>query len=268
MNSKPRTIKFSTVLNTLNSNPISLLIGFLFTFLPILIIFVLSLVNIVFENDAPKVDYELINQQGVEITAEITAIETQNNVTINDVHPTLISYRYAENGKEVESKYKVLEEKKIENLETGDPLEIKVLNGNSIIKNIKPFRFLWVYFLLIPIPFLIIGLPFLLYSLGSIRKKLKLYKYGKVLKGKIISMIPKSGFPVFKLGQGVTIYYEYETRNGNKKMGASFTTDISVWSNKKKGESILIFVLPEKENQSCVVPKLESLSNGWNLPFE
>ena len=67
-------------------------------------------------NDSPKIDYELIDSQGIETSAEVTNIQVESNVTINDVHPTIISYQYLKNNEAVRSKYKVLEGKRIEGL--------------------------------------------------------------------------------------------------------------------------------------------------------
>jgi hypothetical protein len=268
MNNTPRKVKFSTTLNILKKKPIPMLFGFLFTLIPLFLVIVLSIVFSSFGNDTPEIDYDLINSQGIETTAEITDIETQYNVTINGVHPTIISYKYSENGKEIESKYKVLEERKIENLEIGNDIEIKELNGNSIVKDLKPYGFSIWFFLLIPIPFLIIGLPFLIYSILNLKKELKLYKFGKVSKGKIVSMMPKSGLPVSNVGQGIIVHYEYETRNGKKNIGESFTTDFSIMSDKKKDDLVPIFVSAENEEKSCVVPKLQSLRNNRNIDFE
>tara|TARA_R110002051_G_scaffold324099_1_gene420035 strand:- start:8282 stop:9088 length:807 start_codon:yes stop_codon:yes gene_type:complete len=268
MNNTPRKVKFSTILNILKKKPIPMLIGFLFTLIPLFLVIVLSIVFSSFGNDTPEIDYELINSQGNETTAEITDIETQYNVTINGVHPTIISYKYSENGKEIPSKYKVLEERKIEKLEIGNDIKIKELNGSSIVKDLKPYGFSIWFFLLIPIPFLIIGLPFLIYSILNLKKELKLYKFGKISKGKIISMMPKSGLPVSNVGQGIIVHYEYETRNGKKIIGESFTTDFSIMSDKKKDDLVPIFVSSENEEKSCVVPKLQSLRNNWNIDFE
>lgn len=268
MNNVSRKVKFSTKLNILKKKPIAMYFGFLFTLIPVFLVIVFLIVFTSIGNDTPEIDYNLINSQGKERTAVITDIETQYNVTINGVHPTIISYKYADNGKTVESKYKVLEERKIEYLEIGDDLVIKELNGSSIVKDFKPYDFSTGFFLLFPIPFLIIGLPFLIYSLLNFKNELKLYKYGKVSKAKILSMMPKSGIPFSNLGQGIIVHYEYETRNGKKIIGESFTTDFSIMSDKKKDDLIPIFVSNENNEKSCVVPKLESLRNAWNIDFE
>lgn len=263
-----RKVKLSTKFNILKRKPIPLFFGFLFTLMPLFMVILFSLIFTSIGNDIPKVDYELIDDKGKEITAEITDIETQYNVTINGVHPTIISYKYMYDEDKTESKYKVLEERKIAKLEIGDDIEIKEHEGNSIIVGLKPYDFGMGFFLLFPIPFLIVGLPFLIYSILNLKKELNLYKFGKLSKGKIVSMMPKSGLPVSNVGQGIIVHYEYETRNGNKIVGESFTTDFSIMSDKKKEDFVPIFVSTENENKSCVVPKLESLRNDWNIDFE
>jgi hypothetical protein len=56
--------------------------------------------------------------------------------------------------------------------------------------------------------------------------------------------------------------------SGKKIIGESFTTDFSIMSDKKKGDFVPIFVSPENEKKSCIVPKLQSLRNNWNIEFE
>jgi hypothetical protein len=263
MNESLRNVKFSTKVNILKRKPISMLIGFLSTIIPLFIVLVLLLIFSIAENDTPKIDYDLINKKGREITAVIIDIENQNNITINGVHPTIISYKYSKKG--IKAKYKTLSKSKTEEMKIGDKISIKEFKGNSIILGIKPYDFSLGFFFIIPIPFFLIGLPFLLVSITNLRRELKLYKYGKVMKGKIISMIPKSGLPVSNVGQGIIVHYEYKTINGKKIIGESFTTDFSILSDKRKDDFISIFVSLENEEKSCAVPKLESLRNNWNI---
>jgi hypothetical protein len=268
MNESPRKVKFSTKLNILKRKPIPMLFGFLFTLIPVFLVLVLSIVFSSIGNDTPKIDYDLINENGRNTTAVITDIEIQYNVTINGVHPTIISYKYSENEIEIKSKYKTLSENKVQVLKIGNEVPIKEYDGKSIITELKPYDFSIGSFLFFPIPFLLIGLPFLLYSLFNLRKELNLYKNGKVINGRIISMMPKSGLPVSSVGQGVIVHYDYETTEGKKIIGESFTTDFSIISDKKKNELVPIFVSHENEEKSCIVPKLEAIRNNWNIEFE
>lgn len=268
MNGIPRSVNFSTKYKILKKKPIPTLIGFLFTLLPIFIAILITIIFSAIGNDTPKVDYDLINKNGTNGIATITDIETQYNVTINGVHPSTISYKYSENGKEINSKYKTLSPRKVENLNIGNNIEIKYLNEDSIITELKPYDFSAKFFLFFPIPFLIIGLPFLLYSLSKLKKELKLYKYGKAGSGKIISMIPKSGLPVSNVGQGVIVHYQYKDSKGKDIIGESYTTDFSILNDKKKDEYTPIFISTENEKESCLISKLESLRNNWNIKFE
>lgn len=263
-----RKVNFSTKFMILKRKPILLLFGFLFTIMPLFMILIFTIVFTSIGDDTPQVDHELINKKGKIIVAEITNLQTQHNVTINGVHPTIITYTYSKNGTTRISKYKALEDRKIELLEIGGTVEIKEFNGDSIVLGFAPGDLSTGLFTLPPLIFMLIGLPFLIYAIVNLRKELKLYKFGKVSKGKIVSMIPKSGLPVSGAGQGILVHYEYETTTGHKRMGESFTSDFSIVNDKKKGEFTPIFVSAENEEKSCIVPKLSSLRNGWNIDFD
>lgn len=268
MNGTPRNVKLSTKLEILKKKPIPALIGFLFTLLPVFFALLFTIIFSSIGNDIPKIDYDLINTQGKEIIAKITDIDTQYNITINEVHPTIISYKYLKNNKEFESKYQVLEERKIEKFDLGNEIKIKELNGKTIIKGLKPYEFSFGFFLLSLIPLLVIGLPFLIYSISKLKKEIKLYKYGKVGSGKIISMIPKSGLSVSNVGQGIIVHYQYTNNYGKEIIGESFTTDFSILNDKKKDDYAPIFISTENDSESCLISKLQSLRNNWNIKFE
>ncbi|MFA8435304.1 MAG: hypothetical protein ACEPOZ_12370 [Marinifilaceae bacterium] len=265
MNDLPRKVRTSTIINILKKKPIPMLCGFLFTVIPVLLVTILTAVFSSMGNDT--IDYDQINTHGKEIAGEITDLETKYNVTINGVHPTIVSYKYRVQGTEIESKYKVLEDRSIIDLKIGQTVRVKELNGNSIIAGVRPSDFSMGFLFLIPIPFLLIGLPFLIYSVIQMRKELKIYKYGEVSRGKIVSMIPKSGIPIFNWGLGTIVHYEYETKNGTR-IGESFTTDLSIICNKKREDTIPIFVLNKMDERTCLVPQLESFRNNWAIEFE
>lgn len=265
MNSTPRKVKFSTIISFLKNKPIALFFGLLFSFFALLMFVIFTLIFSLTGNDSPKIDYDLIDSQGIETSAEVTDIEVEGNVTINDIHPTIISYQYLKNNEAVRSKYKVLEGKRIEGLQVGDNLAVKELNGQSIIQNLQPYRFPVPLLFLISIPFLLFAIPFLMYLFFSTRKELKLYKHGQVATARIVSMMPKYAIPIINLGQGVIVHYEYETRSGNKMIGESLTTDFSIISDKRTGDEVSIFVAANNEVQSCLIPKLESLRNNWDI---
>ena len=94
-------------------------------------------------------------------------------------------------------------------------------------------------------------------------KEIKLYKEGELKEGEILAITVNSGLPVTNIGQSVSVHYQYQTRNGTKMMGKSKTTDFAILSDKKKGESVKILVLPTNESKSCLYPKLVAMKNNW-----
>lgn len=268
MNHFPRKVTFSTAYNLLKKKPITFILGIILIVVPTLLIVLFSLIFSSFGDDTPEVDYELIDSKGKETTAVVTDIDIQYNVTINGVHPTIISYQYDEKGKEIESQQKVLEVRKVEELEIGDEIAIKTLDGNSIIKNMDPYEFPFKIFSIFPIFIISIGIFFLLYSIISIRKEINLYKFGNLSKGRIISIMPKQGLPISNIGQGIVVHYEYETKNGYNVFGESFTSDLSLIGYKKKDDLIPIFISPKNEHFSCIITKSDSYKNNWNIDFE
>jgi hypothetical protein len=263
-----RKVNLVTKLNILKRRPRAMLFGFLFTLLPIFIAIIFSIVFSGMNKETPNVDFDLTCRQGRETTAIVTNVETQYNVTINGVHPTIISYKYQDNGKEINTKFKTLSEIEIQQLEIGGEIPIKEFKGNSVIPNLKPHDFSIWLFVLFPLSFFFFGLPFLLYSIFHLKKELCLFRYGNVSSGKIISMMPNGGLFVSNLGRGLIVHYEYETMMGEKVMTESFTTDFSILNDKKRGEYIPIFISSDDEKKSCLVPKLDSLRNNWNIEFE
>lgn len=258
MSRKPRKLAYTTKMNILKEYAAPAFIGSIFILMSIAIFFIFS-AN---EGDAPKVDYNLINQEGTETVAKITDIETLYNTKVNGVHPTIISYQYVDNGRTINFKYKTLAERKAQLLEIGAEIPIKELNGESIIKDLKPFDATILKYILLLL--FLIGLPFLLYAIYQSQKKLKLYKYGTISSGKIISIVPRSRSKKSHSSQGAIIHYQYTTTKGESLLGKSFTNDLLVINNTKEAASLPIFIFKE---QSCMIPELEAIRNNWEVEF-
>jgi len=261
MNDIPRKVKLPTIINLINKRPISVALGLGFTIIPIFIATFLFFKFYSIENKTPNVDYELVNSIGKKINAEIVDIETLYKFKINGNHPTIISYKYFKNGNEIESKFKVLENIKLKKLEIGNELQIKELNGKSIILHLKPYKNQVNFIALWLGAFLIIGTPILYYLIKKLKMDIKLYKFGRISKGRVIDIIPKSN-------KGAYVHYHYEIQNGEKIFGESFTKDFSLINSKMKGDFIPIFISQSNETTSCIIPKSESLRNNWNTGFE
>jgi hypothetical protein len=266
VSSASRSLRFSTVLNILKKRPISAVLGILPILIPGFVVIILMIVFSSIDNDAPKVDLDLIHAKGVDKTARIIDIETQYNISINGVHPTIIHYSYNDNGQDRVSKYRVLEDRKIQDFGVGTEIDIKLYQGSSIILGLKPYNLEKGLFLLILFPFLVVGAPFLAYSVYHLLKEIKLYKHGNLMQGRLISSIQKRGLPFSNIGQSVSVLYEYEI-NGQRMVGESKTDDLS-FVNNQSGDLIPIFVSNSNPKNSCMVPKQEAFRNSWNIKFE
>lgn len=267
MNEDPRKIRFSTIISILKKRPISLFLGLLCTFLPLFLMVLFVIVFSNFGNETPDVDFDMVENRGEEYDAVITDLETQYNITINGVHPTIIHYSYEKGATLINSKYRVLEDRKIDELGIGDQIIIKDFEGDSIVNGLDPYEVDLPLLLFIPSPFLIVGIPFLIYALFHLRSELELYRHGKVKQASIVSMIPKSGLPISGMGSGIIVYYAYSI-DDNKHIGESTTDDFSLISDYKKNDVIPIFVSEVNPTKSSIVPKLESIRNGWNIEFD
>lgn len=261
MSRAPRKVAYATKMNILKEHAAPLFIGFIFILISITIFFIFS-IN---EGNTPKVDYDLINQEGTETVAKITDIETQYNTKVNGVHPTIISYQYEDNGRTINFKFKTLAERKAQRLEIGAEIPIKKLNGQSIIKDLKPFDATILKYVLLLL--FLIGLPFLLYAVYQSQKKLKLYKYGTISNGKILSIVPRRRSKKSQYSQGAIVHYQYKTTKGQSLIGKSFTDNLLIINNKKEAATLPIFVSKDQEEKSCIIPELEAIRNNWEVDF-
>ncbi len=259
-----RIVNFSTKIGLIKQKPIQALFGFLFTLMPMLIIIPLGIVFSSLDSDIPEANYDEVNQNGTLVVGTVDDIEVQYNTQINGQHPAILSYSFEFDGQTKFSKVKTLEPTKVEQLNVGDSVDIKTLNNQSIIVGFRPYSFPIGFIFFFPIPFLIIGLPFLISLLFGVSKEVKLYKEGQLIDGEILAMTPNSGLPITNIGQSVNVHYQYNDSKGKRQIGKSKTTDFSILSDKKKGETIKVLVLPTNEAKSCLYPELAAIKNQWN----
>ena len=224
----------------------------------------LAAIFLLLDDGFKKIDYDQIVEKGDKKMAIISGLETQYNTTVNGVHPTIISFYYEKNDVIINSDYQVLETQKIESLIVGSEITIIELEGQSVIEGIRPYSFPFVLLFIIPIPFLMIGLPVLVFSLYHYLRIAKLYKRGEVIRAKILSLSSIDGLPILNIGRGVLVHYEYN-KDGNVIISEENSTDLDFFTEKKEGEIISVFVNRKRINKSCIVPRLESIRNGWNI---
>lgn len=260
---KNRPLNFSTKINLVKKRPILAQFGILFTVIPLIILLPISFIFSSLSDETPNVDYESVFINGSMTSGVITNIETQFNISINQQHPSILTFSYLVDGIKKESKVSTLEPAKVAALQVGDSVQVKYLESESIVVGFKPYSFPSSLFFLIPLPFLLIGIPFLVILFVQVSKELNLYKNGIIREGEIIAMTPNSGLPITNLGQSVTIHYQFTSSNGERIIEKSKTTDFSVLSDKKKGEKARILVSENDESKSCLYPEVVATENNW-----
>lgn len=262
-----RPVMGKTIFNLLKQQGILFLIGSIFTLIPFAVgsmfLFIITLID----SDIPKADYAEINANGKLTTAVITDIETQSNVTINNEHPSIISYKYFDGGNETTGVYRSLDPDKINRMDVGDTVQVKYMAGGSMIVGLDSFQFPYYIILAVLIPFLIIGLVMLTILYLKIKGQLNLYKHGEVKDAEVVAITRKNGLPLSGIGHAVIVHYQYKTSRGQSILGQCATDDFAILNSKKQGDPIKIFVSMDDESKSCLIPRLEQIKNNWKIDW-
>ena len=139
------------------------------------------------------------------------------------------------------------------------------MNDESILIGLEPDSFPWEIFFYAPLPLLFIGILLTTFLLNSIGKKVRLYRYGKVMEAELISFMPRPGLPITGIGRAVNIQYQYKMSGGHKMIGESATNDFSILKEKKPGDIVKIFVSLDNELTTCLIPQREAIKNNWKI---
>lgn len=265
MSNAARKVSSSTKRRILMQQPLLIKLLLLMTLVPVLIVLLIWVIAFLSLSDFSPTEYEQIKKEGRTTKARITKIWEQENVTLDNVHPVIIYYAYPENGVDVETRYRTLSVVEAERLKAGDTITVQVLRKKSIIPSFQPVIFSYSPPFVLPIPFLLAATGIFSYLLIQYRKVLRLYEYGSITKGRILSMTQKPILPLLPIGRGIMLLYEYKTTEGQTFVGRHFTTDLSILQEKKQGDVMAIFVSPDNERESCIIPTQELLMNNWNI---
>ncbi|WP_157515026.1 hypothetical protein [Gaetbulibacter saemankumensis] len=253
-----RKTNFKTIWQRAKIRPILLLFAFQGIAFALLLFLPMGLMMNSLGNSFPFVENaEKIQSDGITANATLTGIKGIDNITINRNNPQILTYEFDNNGQKTESKFSVFEPEKTDNLKIGDIIPIKHLNGESMPTEFEQYSFSIDFMYYIAGAILLIGLilSYLLYS--RINKEISLYKTGRIMDGKIISISHNKGFTFSKFGSSMDVHYEY----GNK-VAKSRTNNFALTNNKSIGDSIKILVSKDG-NSSCLYPELIAKTNGW-----
>ncbi|MBS1507999.1 MAG: hypothetical protein JSS79_15265 [Bacteroidetes bacterium] len=262
---QPRKVGFRTIVDLVKRRPTHLFVGALLTAIPLFASLVLFFIFSLMASDVPNVDYDLLNHKGAVAKAKITSLTTKENVTINDEHPSVIHYRYAVEGKEIESSVEVLSSNRVSRLSVGDSVEIRHLNGASIITGLESASLPLGIVVMALAPILFIGLLVLALLYLRVNREVKIYRYGDIRNAELISINTRSGIIAPTFRQNLVVHYQYTTTRGERILGEQETSDVSLFNHKKSGDTIKIFVLPEDESKSALISRLDEVRNNWTI---
>ncbi len=260
----PRQIGLNTILDLGKQKKKIISIALVLILLPLSMGTILLLLFIKIDADIPYVDFATINKNGKSAIATITNIQTQNNITINNQHPFIITYTYSSNGKEIENTYRALDPNKVNRINIGDTVQVKHLADSSIIIHVKPFEFPFYILFEVLFPCLLIGLTILGILVFQILRKINLYRYGEIKQANVLSIKPKNLFPFTSLGAWVQIKYQYHMQNSQFIVGETSTSNLELLKTIKPADTIKIIVSSTNQTQSCLIPQLEQIRSTWS----
>jgi hypothetical protein len=114
-------------------------------------------------------------------------------------------------------------------------------------------------------PFLGYGVLFGVYFFFILYKQVNLCANGEVRDAEIVSLMPTLGISASFFGSRLRVLYRYKISGNNKVEGESVTSDLFLIKDKKRGDTIKIFVPPENEFITCVVSMIDVQRNNWKI---
>ena len=257
-----RKINFSTIWQRVKLRPVLALFAFHGIAFSLLVFFPIGFLMNSLGNSFPFVEnVEKIQSEGIKANAVLTNIKGINNVTINGNHPQVLTYEFDFNGQKTESKFSVLDPDKTDFLKTGDIIPIKHLNGESIPTEYEQYSFTMDFMFYIAAIVLLIGLILCYLLYRRVNNEILLYKTGRIIEGKIVSVNQNRISTSSKFGMSMDVHYEY-VANGTTSIGNSRTNNFALTNNKSIGDTIWILVAGDGET-SCLYPELIAKKNGW-----
>lgn len=266
MDSK-RQVGWGVLYNLLKAKRPFAIIGLIFTSLSIFVMLPTILILSSSLNEPyEKYDFDAIQKKGILKDAKIIDIVPLENVTINGLHPDLVSYEYNDNGQMITDKFETLDREITKSFRVGDSVNVLSYNNQSAIKGLEPFSFPFHLFYILPAIFLLIGIPFLLIGLIPALKTFNLYKTGIIKEANVVSIESNGGLVAFRGQQpNFLVNYYFPDEFGGKVFGASPTTDYLILNQTKAGDPVKIFVSESDNNKSCLVPGLEAMKYNWSI---
>jgi hypothetical protein len=230
------------------------MIGVWFTVFPLL--FAIPLSGIISATFPKEPDRAKIMAHGTDAPGRVRRTEPVYNETFDGVHPERVYFTYLADGKTSEGTMDTLSLDTVTNWRAGDVITVRYLNGEATIPDLQAATFPTEIFVAMPLLFALIGLPFLIYAVAGALGKRKLLMFGDVRRARLLSMVPVQSFGMFGSAFLKTRFetnYTYLNDANEEIYSKSYTSDLVLLNEKKKGDEIEILVAPARTKQTLVV---------------
>ncbi|MFH1923416.1 MAG: hypothetical protein ABIP48_26435 [Planctomycetota bacterium] len=259
----PRTVPWKLRLKWLRDRPVALVFGLMAVFLPLVIVPLQYLMMSQIAGHLLRhVDYEALARQGKDAAGEVVAVRTDPAETVLGGHPWVIEYRFAADTGERRDWMKTLDGDVVSDWEEGQPVNVKYLETESMISDVRPHQFtLYHIWLICVCGWMAIGLPFILYAFAGMRKKVRLCRDGTLTAGAISAMHLATwlGFmPLVKFRFKVT--YRFPDHDGKEVLGASISTNVALLNGGKQGDPVDILFLESRPEVNCLAEEHDLLA--------
>jgi hypothetical protein len=201
-------------------------------------------------------DRAKIMARGTDVPGRVRRVEPVYNETFDGVHPERVYFTYLSDGKTSEGAMDTLSLDMVSKWTAGDVITVRYLEGEATIPDLQAATFPTEVFVVMPLMFGLIGLPFLIYAVMGALGKRKVLMFGDVRRARLLSMVPVQSFGMFGSAFLKTRFetnYSYLNDANEEIYGKSYTTDLVLLNEKKRGDEIEVLVAPARTKQTAVV---------------
>ena len=213
-----------------------------------------AFVFLLFSTVAHDANDAKIRATGKAAQGEVLRIEDTPGLTLNNVPPKKVTFRYKADGVEHEDSVTV-NSVEVSEWKKGQPVAVLHVNGQAILADVHPVAFPIPAWLMITsiVSWLAVGISFLVYGLVGTQRKYQVLRRGVCRQGNLLSIetwnVFASSFPT----GWFRATYTYVDSTGREWLGVSRTRELTLANHKRKGDPIEILVLPSDERCSTLL---------------
>jgi hypothetical protein len=249
----PRKLGLGALRLAFWERPRTLLIGVVMTMAPVFqtVVFLL-----VFSPLLRELDHAKIRATGKLAQGEVLRVEGVGGLTINNVEPKRVFFRYQDAGTEREGSMMTLSVSEVGQWKKGQPVTVRYVGDQATLADLEPVELpfpLALFSVMAVAMSTLIGLPFLAYGVVGARRKYLLLKHGVARQGKLVSFESLTSLASWSPSGRFLATYTYADSAGRDVFGSAPSRDLTLLNGKKKGDEIEILVLPNDEQRSTIL---------------